>query len=167
MPIPAGGSGIPVVPWAPSLVKVADRVPGRTLVKVLDGSNNEVMTFDSTTRPTGASVLRLIDDAVGWVQSVTGAVIDPSLYAAATGCAAVYAAASVELGYPERESANEKDAQALGNALLKQAQDMLTKLAARNDVLVGENPEVFEAVPMWSFPPGLPDDFGFVPNIFY
>lgn len=163
MPILAGGSNpAGTVLWAPSLVKVADRVPGRTLVKVLDGSNNEVMTFDSTTRPTGASVLRLIDDAVAWVQTVTGPVIDPSLYNAATGCAAVYAAASVEIGYPERESTNEKDAQALGQALLKQAQDMLTKLGARNDVLIGENPEVFEIVPQWSFPPGVPDDYGFV-----
>ncbi len=165
MPIPAGGSGVAAVPWAPSLVKVADQIPGRTLVKV-GGANSETMSFDSTTRPTGAQVGRLIDDAVGWVQSVTGATVDPSLYAAATGCAAVYAAASVELGYPERESANEKDAQALGNALLKKAQDMLTKLGARNDVLIGENPEVFETVPMWSFPPGLPDDFGFIPTVF-
>lgn len=165
MPIPAGGSGAPAVPWAPSLVKVADRVPGRTLVKV-GAANSETFTFDSTTRPTGAQVARLISDSIAWVQLVTSATIDPSLYDAATTCAAIYTSASIERGYPERESVNEKDAQVTAAALFKQADDMRKDLGVRNDVLIGENPEVFETVPMWSFPPGLPDDFGFVPTIF-
>lgn len=50
MPIPAGGSGTTLPDWAPDLTRVADRVPGRTLVaQVLDGSNVEVMTFDGMT----------------------------------------------------------------------------------------------------------------------
>jgi hypothetical protein len=166
MPIPAGGSATPTVPWAPSLVKVADRLPGRTLVKVFDGSNNEVMTFDSTTRPTGASVLRLIDDSVEWVKLATGTTVDLSLYGAAMACAEIYTAASIERGYPERESQNEKDAQATAAALFAQAADIRKDLAARNDILIGENPEVFEIAPPWSFPPGVPDDYGFVPTIF-
>jgi len=166
MPIPAGGSDLSAtIPWAPSIVKVADRVRGRTLVKV-GGANSEVMSFSDATRPTASQVARLIDDAVAWVMLATGSVIDPSLYTAATTCAALHAASGVETGYPERESVNEKDAQNLGAALFKQATAMRTDLAARNDVLIGENPEVFETVPMWSFPPGIPDDFGFVPTTF-
>lgn len=162
MPIVAGGSDLSAaIPWAPSIIKVADRVPGRTLVKVA-GANSETMTFTDATRPTATQVARLIDDSVAWVMAATGPVLDPTLYGLGTACAAVYTAAAVELGYPERQSPNEKDAQALGATLLKQADAMLTKLAARNDVLIGENPEVFEVVPVWSFPPGVPDDFGFV-----
>lgn len=164
MPIAAGPSPGSVTDpdWAPSLVKVADRIPGRTLVKTTVGGNAEFSTFDQSTRPTAAQVLRLIDDSVAWVQLVTGPTVDLTLWSAATACAAVYTAAAIELGYPERQSPNEKDAQALGATLLKQAEAMRKDLAARNDVLIGENPEVFEVVPVWSFPPGMPDDFGFL-----
>lgn len=167
MPIPAGGQAAPVVPWAPTLVKVADRIPGRTLVAhSVDGSNTQEFTFDASTRPTDFQVLRLIDDSVAWVLSATGPTIDPTLTGLATAAASVYTAASIEQGYPERELANEKDAAVTAKALFAQAQDMLTKLAARNEVLVGQDPGVFETVPAWSFPPGLPDDFGFIPSIF-
>lgn len=58
MPIPAGGSGVALPDWAPDLTRVADRVPGRTLVaQVVDGSNVEVMTFDGTTRRCPGTVL--------------------------------------------------------------------------------------------------------------
>lgn len=153
MPIPAGGSGTTLPDWAPDLTHVASYVPGRTLVvSTVDGSNVEVFTFDNSTRPTSGQVIVFIGDAVAWVQSMIGPTLDPSLSALATAVAAVWAAAAVERGYPERESANEKDAQVTAAALFKQADDMLAKLAARNDVLVGENPAVFEVAPVFSFP---------------
>lgn len=153
MPIPAGGPGTSV-DWAPDLVKVADRVPGRTLVasRTADGSNTEVMTFDETTRPPAASVLRLINDSVAWVMTATGPTIDPSLFGAATACAAVYTAASIQRGYPERQTSDQQVANTTADDLFKQADDMLKKLAARNDVLIGQNPAIFELQPVWSFP---------------
>lgn len=159
MPVTAGSGTIP--DWTPALWDVADRVPGRTLVKGANGSNVEVMTFSASTRPSDTQVARLITGAVAWVTAATTPVIDLSLYDLATACAATYTAASVELGYPERQSTNEKDAQALGATLLKQAEAMRKDLAARNEILIGESPEVFEIAPAWSFPPGIPDNYGY------
>ena len=157
MPVLAGGSGTTLPDWAPDLTHVASYVPGRTLVvSVVDGSNTELMTFDSTTRPTSGQVSILIGDAVSWVQSRTGPAIDASLYGLATAAAAVWAAAAVERGFPERQSDTRKDAITTADDLFKQAQNMLDQLAARNDVLIGENPEVFELAPVWSFPRAEP-----------
>lgn len=155
MPVAAGSGTTP--DWTPALWDVADRVPGRTLVKGANGSNVEVMTFSASTRPSDTQVARLITAAVAWVTAVTGPAIDPTLHDLATATAATYTAASVELGYPERQSTNEKDAQALGATLLKQAEAMRKDLATRNDVLIGEEPAVFEIAPVWSFPPAAPD----------
>lgn len=160
MPIPAGGSDT-AAPWAPTLAKVADRIPGRTLVAA-SGSNAPARTFDTTTNPPASVVLSLIDDACAWVTVKCGT-IDPSLYAMATATAAVYTAGCVETGYPERQSANEKDAQALGGALLKQADAMRTDLQLANEALTGVDPESiapFDIVPDFQWPAPVPFSTG-------
>ncbi|GAA2346928.1 hypothetical protein [Dactylosporangium salmoneum] len=142
--------------WTPARARVASYVPSRPLVPAVDGSNVDLMTFDQTTRPTGAQVDQLIADAVNWVTDETGD-LDPSLYESATACAAIRAAGFVELGYPERNDPMRSTANNTSDRLLKQADQMLVKLAARNESLTGVDPDdpgaVFEIVPAYRFPP--------------
>lgn len=142
--------------WTPTRERVASYVPSRPLVPAADGSNTDLMTFDSTTRPTGGQVDRLIADAVNWVTDETGT-LDAALYESATACAAIRAAGFVELGYPERSDPMKATANTTSDRLFKQAEQMLARLAARNAALTGadgDTPDaVFEAVPAYNVPP--------------
>lgn len=144
------------VAWRPTLSRVASYVPSRPLVPAADGSNRDLMTFDATTRPTGAQVDQLIDDAVNWVTDRCGT-LATALYESATACAAIRAAGFVELGYPERNDPMKSTANTTSDRLLKQADLMLESLAARNEALTGadgDTPDPAVALmPRWSFPP--------------
>lgn len=161
MPIPAGPSGLPI--WAPTLPDVADHVPGRTLVPV-GGANVDRRTFDSTTNPPAEVVSRLIVGAVAWVLLAANP-IDPSLDDAAATCAALYAAGCVERSYPERQHPNRDDAITTAKDLFVQATAYRTDLAKANEQLTGTNPEesaIFEIVPPYSFPAGVPYAYGYL-----
>ncbi|MER7280412.1 hypothetical protein ABT369_38845 [Dactylosporangium sp. NPDC000244] len=142
--------------WTPTRSRVASYVPSRPLVPAADGSNVDLMAFDSTTRPTGGQVDQLIADAVNWVTDETG-VLDERLYESATACAAIRAAGFVELGYPERSDPMKSTANTTSDRLLKQAEQMLARLAARNAALTGadgDTPDPAVApMPVYSFPP--------------
>lgn len=149
MPIAAGGSGT-LPDWAPDLTRVANYAPSRTL-RVDDTTGTPLQTFTTDTRPSAAEVSGLIEDAVAWVVAKTSATIDTSLFDSARTAAAIRTAGWVEATWPIRP-----DDLNTGQTLLTQADAMLTALAARNDVLIGQDPEVFELVPVWSFPPAEP-----------
>lgn len=145
-PIPGGPS------WTPTRQRVASYVPSRPLVPVADGRNVDLMTFDETTRPTGGQVDQLIVDAVNWVTDETGA-LDSSLFESATACAAIRAAAFVELGYPERNDPMKSTANTTSDRLFKQAEQMLARLAARNEAITGTDPAIpAPLLPLYSFP---------------
>jgi hypothetical protein len=142
--------------WTPTRSRVASYVPSRPLVPAADGSNRDLMTFDATTRPTGGQVDQLIADAVNWVTDETGT-LDARLFESATACAAIRAAGFVELGYPERSDPMKATANTTSDRLLKQADQMLERLAARNAALTGADggtPDPAVALmPLYSFPP--------------
>jgi hypothetical protein len=140
--------------WTPSRSRVAGYCPGRTLVPATDGSNTAILTFDDTTFPTGVQVDQFARDAAAWVLVDTGPV-HATLYDMAQATAAVYAAACVERGYPERQAANRAEAITTADDLFKQADGMRTDLARANHALTGTDPEdpVAQLVPLWAFPP--------------
>lgn len=137
-----------LVGWRPELWGVAAYVPRRTLVGAIDGSGAPRRTFDSDTLPTGSEVQILITDACAWVGLLAGTV-DTTLTEAASACAALRAAAMVELGYPD----NRDD---LSNAkeLLAEAVQMRKDLAAANTALGVDDPATTDddLLPVWSFP---------------
>jgi hypothetical protein len=141
--------------WTPNRQRVASYVPSRPLVPAADGSNTDLQTWDSSTRPTGGQVDVIIMDAVNWVLDATGE-LDSTLYQSANAVAAIRAAAFIELGYPERNDPMKSTANTTSDRLFKQAELMLAALVARNKALTGadgDDPEpVFEIAPMWSFP---------------
>lgn len=116
--------------WAPSLAKVATYVPARTLSTV-DGTHQR--TFSDETNPSADEVTSLIDDACAWVLIVTGT-IDATLETMAGATAAVYAAATIERGYPDRDADVDTAQQ-----LYEQALAMRTDLDAANRALTAED----------------------------
>lgn len=137
--------------WTPGRSRVAHYVPGRTLDY---DAETHVLTFTSTTRPTGLQVDQLIADAVAWVLAATGTVA-ASLYDMASATAAVRAAAFVELGYPDKA-----EDVSHGQILLAEAQRMLDQLVRANQAATGANPTdpgaallprfAFPAAPSWA-----------------
>lgn len=141
--------------WAPTRKRVAAYVPSRPLVPTPDGRNVDLQGWTDDTRPTGSQVDIMIRDAVNWVSDATGT-LDLSLYQSANACAAIRAAAFIELGYPERSDPMKSTANTTSDRLFKQAELMLAGLVARNKALTGtdgDDPEgVFEIAPQYSFP---------------
>ncbi len=141
--------------WAPTRTRVAAYVPSRPLVPTPDGRNIDLGTWTDDTRPSGGQVDVIIRDAVNWVSDATGT-LDLTLYQSANACAAIRAAAFIELGYPERNDPMKSTANTTSDRLFKQADQMLAALVARNKAITGadgDDPEAaFEIVPLWSFP---------------
>lgn len=154
-PLPAPGGPV----WRPSLHDVAKYVPTRTLV--IDrstGGNSPTLTFDSTTTPSDRQVDSLITDACNWIQSATGPVgvtpsgavvaSSPVLYGTARAAAAIFAAASVERGYPQRDAD-----ESIANDLLGLANSMRADLMAANLAATGETTEpTASLLPLYQFP---------------
>ncbi len=141
--------------WAPTRSRVAAYVPSRPLVPTPDGRNVDLGTWTDETRPTGRQVDTIIQDACNWVTDATGT-LDATLHQSAMAVATFSAAAAIELGYGERDTANKSVANTTSDRLFKRADQMLASLVARNRALTGtdgDDPEaVFEIVPVWSFP---------------
>lgn len=141
--------------WAPTPEQVADFVPGRTLVGAVDGYGQPRQTFDDSTHPTGAQVVRLIERAVSWVATAAGELPGdkPDLLAAATSAAACWTAGMVELAYPD----NSRDLNT-AQVLLDQAAGMRRDLVTAIEVQTGTDPDTPAAqVPvLYSFPDPVP-----------
>jgi hypothetical protein len=135
--------------WTPGRSRVANYVPGRTLS--VSAADTHELTFTSTTRPTGVMVDRLIADAVAWVTTRTGEV-HASLADSASVCAAIWAAAAVERGFPEEDQPEVSLRRAADLQAL--AERMLADLVAANNAVGGPNPNDPGAAlkPVYSFP---------------
>jgi hypothetical protein len=151
VPIPTAGGPT----WTPGRSRVANYLPGRTLVREA-AANVPQWTFTSQTRPTGVVVDRLIADAVAWVTAATGTVHE-SLHDLAATCAALFAASSVELGYPDRETDVKGVSRGIAEDLLKRAKAMRDDLARAN-AAAGEPPvdAGSNLLPSYAFPAPAP-----------
>lgn len=143
--------------WAPTLDRVANYVPRRTIVDVTSsGYANATNTFSADTHPPDTVVTQLIADACAWVLAKTGDV-DASLADMAAATAAVAVAAAVEQGYPDS-----RDDLSNGDALYQRAVAMRDDLARANEAITGEDPEdpAAHLMPVYSFPepPGWGDE---------
>ena len=141
--------------WLPGRSRVASYVPSRTL-STTPGPDGEVheLTFNSTTRPTGVMVDRLIADAAARVAARVGTVHD-TLHGAASVVVAILAAVAVERGWPDDEDTTQSLQRA--NDLERQAGLLLDELATANES-AGEPPVSPGAnlLPRWSFPSAVP-----------
>lgn len=138
---PAAG----LAPWTPTRAQVADHIPGRTVSQTTP--TEHLSTFTDDTRPTGEQVDRLITEAVQWVWVKTGDV-DEDLYGMASATVAVYAAAMVERGYPDRNADVDT-----GKQLYDQAVSMRADLDAANKALSGTDvTDPAALVPLYAFP---------------
>lgn len=149
--IPTPTAGGPT--WLPGRSRVANYVPQRTLARTPDSitETGDVyeLTFDSTTRPTGVQVDRLIADGGAWVASrVTP--LAAALNDAASVCTALYAAAAVERGWPHDDNSLQR-----ANDLEKRLDKMLADLIkANSDANGGTDPAnpSDHLLPIYSFP---------------
>jgi hypothetical protein len=115
-------------PWAPALPDVGRHIPTRTRDTRTPGSDKLLGTFTPYTTPDNEQAMSCIDASVQWVLSQTGPlpVGDENAEQQARTAAEWYAAASIELAYPNR------DADLRLYALLDQrAKDALTVLITR------------------------------------
>lgn len=138
--------------WRPDLRAVAKYVPGRSLVlNRATGSNELQSTFDGTTTPSDQQVNSLITDAVAWVLTLTGPIAETptNLAQMATAAAAIWAAAAVERGYPDRD----EDVKTAAD-FLTQATQMRMDLKCANEAATGEDPADPSAslLPLYQFP---------------
>jgi hypothetical protein len=136
------------VVWRPERWNVAAYVPRRTLVGAVDGYGNVRYTFAADTHPRGEAVDLLVTDACAWVSLLVGAP-DETLHGPAMACAAKYAAAQVELSYPDN-----RDDLTHGQQLYEQAVAMRADLDRANAAIVGSDPEdpASHLLPVYSFP---------------
>lgn len=146
MPVPTSG-------WTPTKANVADYVPHRTLTRAESsttaGEDTYQLTFSETTRPTGDAVDRLVADGVAWV-SARVRPMHPASQDSARVAATLYAAAAVERGWPEDESALQR-----ANDLEKRADTLLAALVVSNDAANAGDADaetVDVVLPSWSFP---------------
>lgn len=138
--------------WLPGRSRVAAHIPNRTLARnpatYVASGDAYALTFDSTTRPSGVAVSRLIADAAAWIASAVPTVAE-SLYDMAGTCAAIWAAAAVERGWPDDDSslARARDLQAL-------AEKMRADLVRANTAETGTDPADPGSglLPVYSFP---------------
>lgn len=127
--------------WLPGRSRVASYVPTRTLSRnpasYAASGDAYALTFDSTTRPSGVMVDRLIADAASWIGLVASPV-HASLSDAASTCAAIWVAAAVERGWPDDDTSLQRarDLQALAD---RHRDD----LAAAQDRADGESDDTF------------------------
>jgi hypothetical protein len=115
-------------PWAPTLADIGRHIPTRTRDTRTPGSDQMLGTFTPYTTPDDTQAQKCADAAVQWVLSQTGPLPagDENTEQQARTCAEWYAAASIELAYPNR------DADLRLYALLDQrAKDAMTTLITR------------------------------------
>ena len=148
--------------WLPGRSRVANYVPQRTLARapdsITESGDSYQFTFDSTTRPTGVQVDRLIADGGAWVASRVSP-LAAALYDAASVCVALYAAAAVERGWPHDDNSLQR-----ANDLEKRLDKMLADLIkANSDANGGTDPAnpADHLLPVYAFPDPVPwgDDY--------
>lgn len=152
MAIPSGPGPVDLPTWAPALYNVADYVPHRTLAEDVAtntaGEDVYRLTFDSTTRPTGDAVTRLIADGVSWV---TGRVTPLNTLSEGTArvLTTLYTAAAIERGWPADDSSLER-----ARDLEKRMDLLMADLIASNNAANETGDFGLDiGVPYWSFPP--------------
>lgn len=133
-------------PWAPALDDVARHIPTRTRDTRNPGNDEMLGTFTANTTPDDGQAQAVIDAAVRFVLSQTGAldVRDGELLAQARVAAEWRAAADIEIAYPGRDA----DV-AVYDQLNARAQLEITTLLRRLQIQ-GEG--ATEALPVWSAP---------------
>lgn len=140
--------------WLPGRSRVANYVPSRTLG--VDSETHE-LTFNSSTRPTGVMVDRLLADAAARIAG-RASPVHSSLHETAAVVAALFAAAAVERGWPDDD--NTQASLQRANDLERQANTALAELARANEAASGgdaTDPEQANALaPVWSFPAPVP-----------
>ncbi|MFY1686494.1 hypothetical protein [Plantactinospora sp. WMMB782] len=154
--VPSPTAGGPT--WWPGRSRVANYVPQRTLVRspasYTESGDTYELTFDSTTRPTGVAVDRLIADGAAWVSTRLTRPLHDSLHDAASVCVALYAAAAVERGWPHDDNSLQR-----ATDLERRLDQMLADLVGANDDASGdEDPDVPQThlSPVYSFPAPVP-----------
>jgi hypothetical protein len=140
--------------WTPGRSRVANYIPSRTLARnpatYKASGDSYALTFDSTTRPNGVQVDRLIADAVAWLGVAN---LAASLYDKAAACCAIWAAAAVERGWPDGDESLRRAEQ-----LQELAEKMRAEIIAANTAETGENPQNpgSTLLPIYSFPASVP-----------
>ncbi|RKR92775.1 hypothetical protein BDK92_7255 [Micromonospora pisi] len=146
--------------WTPGRSRVANYVPTRTLVRSTATTTTKAdiypHTFDSTTRPAGVQVDRLIADGVAWVTTVAPTVTT-ALAETASVAAALYAAAAVERGWPDSDVSLNRATQ-LQQLAERTRADLVRALADETGTTPGQDHAV---MPIYSFPRPVPwgDDY--------
>ena len=158
MPIPSGPSAVELPDWAADRSHVADYIPHRTVQRdtdsVVESEDTYRFDWDDTTTPTAETVNRLIADGVAYVSArVTPmAVVSES---AAGVLVSLYAAASVERGWPDDDQSLQR-----ANDLEKRFDLLLADLIVSNrDANSSAGlplPGAPAVLPVWSFPPPDP-----------
>jgi hypothetical protein len=147
--VPSPVAGGPT--WAPGRSRVANYLPHRTLASsaasIVESDDVYELTFDSTTRPTGLMVSRLIADGVAWV-SAKAPNLSATLHDAAAVCVVLFAAAMIERSWPNDDQSLQR-----ANDLEKRLDIQLKDLADANEIATGTGDYGLEVVPVWSFPP--------------
>ncbi|WP_188188049.1 hypothetical protein [Nonomuraea sp. SYSU D8015] len=142
--------------WAPLLEQVADHIPTRTRSADTPSDDTLLGTFNASTTPTGEQAMRHINRAVREVLAAIGGTLPATpafLTGMATDTAALLAAASIELAYPDRQA----DVSVYEH-LRQQANDALQRLInAVNDAGSGTDGSL---LPVWAMPdPTWPGDY--------
>lgn len=137
--------------WTPGRSRVANYLPHRTLVRdiatTIGSQDRLLMSWDSTTTPTGVQVDRLIADGVAYVSSRLSPVHATSEAAAAV-LACLYCAAMIERSWPHDDQSLQR-----ANDLERRLDLMLADLAEANNAANGTDDHGLEIAPAyWSFP---------------
>jgi hypothetical protein len=146
--VPSPVAGGPT--WAPGRSRVANYLPHRTLASsaasIVESDDVYELTFDSTTRPTGVMVSRLIADGVAWV-SAKAPNLSATLHDAAAVCVILYCAAMIERSWPNDDQSLQR-----ANDLEKRLDIQLKDLADANEIATGTGDYGLEVVmPVWRF----------------
>jgi hypothetical protein len=142
--------------WTPGRSRVANYLPHRTLVRDLSTTTGSqdvlLMSWDSTTTPTGVQVDRLIADGVAYIGSRLAPVHSTS-EAAAGVLVCLYTAAMIERSWPADDQSLQR-----ANDLEKRLDVMLKDLVKANTDANTEDDVTYPTVvqPYWSFPAADP-----------
>ncbi|GAA3172487.1 hypothetical protein [Nonomuraea roseoviolacea] len=134
--------------WTPTLEQVADHIPTRTRPTEPPGTDTLLGTFNGQTTPTAEQANRQITAAVAEVLAAVGGTIPaapPHLATLASEAAALRAAASIELAYPDRQA----DVNVYEQLNARAIAALQRLIDAVNDA--GSGPEG-ALMPVWAFP---------------
>jgi hypothetical protein len=109
---------VPTSDYRPTIDEVGRRLAARTMET---DTGNRVGTFNDETRPTGAEVHDLIDDALTVVSAAVGVDLDAEYVPMAKAATIAYTCMSIELSfYPESTAASDSAFRALKERFTEQ-----------------------------------------------